>query len=111
AGGGVHPGPEGEKLARRRPARPPAKEGAGPVRGGEDPPDGARVVAARRGRRRGGRGAGNRRGPGRTRDEGGTVNGQETELERAVGEILIDEDRLNERIRELGREISADYEG
>ena len=39
------------------------------------------------------------------------MNGQETELERAVGEILIDEDRLNERIRELGREISADYEG
>jgi hypoxanthine phosphoribosyltransferase len=39
------------------------------------------------------------------------VNGQETELERAVGEILIDEDRLKERIRELGQEISADYEG
>ncbi len=39
------------------------------------------------------------------------MNGQETELERAVGEILIDEDALKERIRELGREISADYEG
>jgi len=34
-----------------------------------------------------------------------------TELERAVGEILIGEDRLQERIRELGREISSDYEG
>jgi hypoxanthine phosphoribosyltransferase len=39
------------------------------------------------------------------------VNEQETELERAVGEILIDEEALKERIRELGREISADYEG
>jgi hypoxanthine phosphoribosyltransferase len=35
----------------------------------------------------------------------------QTELERGVGEILIDEDRLQERIRELGRELSADYEG
>jgi hypoxanthine phosphoribosyltransferase len=39
------------------------------------------------------------------------VNSQETELERAVGEILIDADALSARIRELGREISADYEG
>ena len=35
----------------------------------------------------------------------------QTEVERGVGEILIDEERLQERIRELGREISADYEG
>ena len=35
----------------------------------------------------------------------------QTEVERGVGEILIEEDRLQERIRELGREISADYEG
>ncbi len=34
-----------------------------------------------------------------------------TELERGVGEILIEEDRLQARIRELGRELSADYEG
>jgi hypoxanthine phosphoribosyltransferase len=34
-----------------------------------------------------------------------------TELERGVGEILIDEERLQTRIRELGRELSADYEG
>ena len=33
------------------------------------------------------------------------------EIERAVGEILIDEDRLQARIRELGAEITADYEG
>jgi hypoxanthine phosphoribosyltransferase len=32
-------------------------------------------------------------------------------VERGVGEILIEEERLQERIRELGREISADYEG
>jgi hypoxanthine phosphoribosyltransferase len=37
--------------------------------------------------------------------------GSETELERAVGEILIDESTLKARIQELGREISADYEG
>jgi hypoxanthine phosphoribosyltransferase len=35
----------------------------------------------------------------------------QTELERGVGEVLIDEDRLQERIRELGREISTDYAG
>jgi hypoxanthine phosphoribosyltransferase len=34
-----------------------------------------------------------------------------TELERAVGEVLIEEERLQTRIRELGRELSADYEG
>jgi hypoxanthine phosphoribosyltransferase len=33
------------------------------------------------------------------------------ELERGVGEILIEEARLHERIRELGREISAEYAG
>ena len=33
----------------------------------------------------------------------------QSELERAVGEILIDADRLQERIRELGEEITADY--
>jgi len=35
----------------------------------------------------------------------------QTELERGVGEILIDEDRLQERIRELGDELSRDYAG
>ena len=35
----------------------------------------------------------------------------QTEVEQGVGEILIDEDKLQERIRELGREISAEYEG
>ena len=34
-----------------------------------------------------------------------------TEVERGVGEILIEEDALQSRIRELGREISADYAG
>jgi len=33
------------------------------------------------------------------------------ELERAVGEVLIGEEELQARIRELGREISADYAG
>jgi hypoxanthine phosphoribosyltransferase len=35
----------------------------------------------------------------------------QTELERGVGEVLIEEDQLQERIRELGREISSDYAG
>ena len=34
-----------------------------------------------------------------------------TELERAVGEILIEKAPLQKRIQELGAEISADYEG
>ena len=34
-----------------------------------------------------------------------------TELERGVGEILIEEDALQSRIRELGAEVSADYAG
>ena len=33
------------------------------------------------------------------------------ELERAVGEVLIDEDALQSRIRELGAEVSSDYAG
>jgi hypoxanthine phosphoribosyltransferase len=35
----------------------------------------------------------------------------QTELERAVTEILIEEDALRRRVAELGEEISADYEG
>jgi hypoxanthine phosphoribosyltransferase len=34
-----------------------------------------------------------------------------TELERAVGEVLIDADVLRTRIAELGEEISAEYQG
>ncbi len=37
--------------------------------------------------------------------------GRQTELEAAVGEILIGEQQLRSRIRELGEEISTDYEG
>ena len=33
------------------------------------------------------------------------------ELQRAVGEILIEEDALRRRVAELGAEISADYDG
>src|ERR1044071_7623839 len=35
----------------------------------------------------------------------------QTELERGVGEVLIDEARLQARIRELGREITGEYAG
>ena len=36
---------------------------------------------------------------------------QQSELERAVGDVLIDPDALQARIRELGEEINADYAG
>ena len=35
----------------------------------------------------------------------------QAELERGVGEVLIEADRLQERIAELGAEVSADYSG
>src|SRR5580765_7230138 len=35
----------------------------------------------------------------------------QTELERGVGEILIDSDELRARVAELGEEITADYTG
>jgi hypoxanthine phosphoribosyltransferase len=35
----------------------------------------------------------------------------QTELEQAVGEILIDEDTLSSRVAELGAEVSGDYQG
>jgi hypoxanthine phosphoribosyltransferase len=35
----------------------------------------------------------------------------QTELERGVSEILIEEDRLRSRVVDLGEEISADYTG
>src|SRR3982751_2221581 len=35
----------------------------------------------------------------------------QTELERGVGDVLIEEETLQARIRDLGREISADYTG
>ena len=52
------------------------------------------------------------RGPqdiGPARAEAG--EGREAELERGVGEILIDEDTLQARVVELGAEVSADYGG
>jgi len=35
----------------------------------------------------------------------------QTELERAVAEVLVDEESLRTRVAELGEEISTDYEG
>jgi hypoxanthine phosphoribosyltransferase len=34
-----------------------------------------------------------------------------TELERAVGEVLIDEETLSARVAELGAEVASDYDG
>ena len=48
------------------------------------------------------------RGPGM---EGCRAVTQGAELERAVGEVLIDESTLQARIIELGAEISSDYAG
>jgi hypoxanthine phosphoribosyltransferase len=38
-------------------------------------------------------------------------DGAQAELERAVEEVLIDAEKLQRRIAELGEEISADYDG
>ena len=35
----------------------------------------------------------------------------QTELERGVAEVLIEEDTLRARVEELGEEISRDYAG
>ena len=35
----------------------------------------------------------------------------QTEVERGVAEVLIEEEALQERVRELGREVSLDYGG
>jgi len=35
----------------------------------------------------------------------------QTELERAVGEVLIGQDTLSARVAELGAEVSSDYDG
>jgi hypoxanthine phosphoribosyltransferase len=35
----------------------------------------------------------------------------QAELERGVSEVLIDEERLRQRVAELGDEVSADYDG
>jgi hypoxanthine phosphoribosyltransferase len=35
----------------------------------------------------------------------------QTELERAVGEVLIDQETLSARVAQLGAEVSGDYEG
>src|SRR6476620_6238326 len=64
-------------------------------------------MAPRRTRARRRRRAGPRRGAGRE----GRARVSQTELERAVGEILIDEETLAARVAELGAEVSADYEG
>src|SRR5579871_256303 len=70
-----------------------------------------------------GPGQGGRGGSGRDRSRGNrghsTMSNRPTggwaagnsELERAVGEVLIDAERLQTRIQELGEEITADYAG
>src|SRR5437588_249040 len=96
-------------MACRRPARGAPQEDPGRVRRRQDPAVRARGVASRRARGRGRRRAGARRGAGRPRGPGGRVT--ESTLERAVDEVLIEEERLRGRVAELGEEISADYAG
>src|SRR5205807_3376198 len=50
------------------------------------------------------------RGSSKRKEFAPSVSSQ-TELARAVTEVLIDEDRLRARVVELGEEISADYAG
>src|SRR5689334_1169923 len=102
------PRPPRAGLAAGRPPGRALEEGAGRLRRREGPALGPGGMAARRARRRGRRGARHRR---RAWDRGKpNVNGL-TEVERGVGEILIEEDSLQARIRELGRDVSADYAG
>src|SRR5262249_57526554 len=46
-----------------------------------------------------------------SRRRGCSPSVSQTELERDVAEILIEEDRLKSRVQELGEELSADYGG
>jgi hypoxanthine phosphoribosyltransferase len=39
------------------------------------------------------------------------VHKERSSIERGVGEVLLEEDAIQARIRELGREISSDYAG
>src|SRR5919199_1340329 len=66
-------------------------------------------MASRRARRRGGRRPRPGRGPRHPRHAGGGLT--ESTLERAVTEVLIAEERLRNRVAELGEEVSADYAG
>src|SRR5579875_861473 len=94
-------------MEARRPARGEEAQDPGRVRRREGAALGARGVAARGARRRGRGGARDRRPSGRRGGAGMSA----TELERAVAEVLIDEDALQRRVAELGAEISADYAG
>src|SRR5262245_21905896 len=100
--------PPRARLAGRRPAGGASYESAGRLRGREGAAVRTRGLAARRPRRRGRRRAGHRRGAGRDRQERCV---SQTELERVVAEVLVDQDALAERIAELGDEISEDYDG
>src|SRR5581483_9538820 len=92
-------------TSARRPPRGPPQEAAGRARRREGAARRARRVARRRGRAGGCSGARDR---GRSRGTGDArVNG--TELDRGVGEILIDADALRARVGELGAEISEAY--
>src|SRR5262249_2403577 len=84
----------------------PQQEGAGRVRRREDPALRARGMASRRQGPRCRRRPRDRR---RTGNQGGAA--MSTQLDAAIGEILIDEETLAARVAELGAEVSADYEG
>ena len=49
--------------------------------------------------------------PGIVEAEGVEAERGQTELERGVAEVLVEEEALRARVHELGEEISADYEG
>src|SRR5581483_3241423 len=94
-------------MAGRRPARRAQQEDPGRFRGRQDPPFPARGMAARCARGRGDRGPRHRRSSGC----GGRARMSATELERAVTDVLIEPDALQQRVAELGEEISSDYAG
>ena len=107
-------GPRRSHAPSRRSPRRAHEEGAGCARGREGAESRARHLADRRLGRRGRGGSRDRRSarlgrcrPGMEGSRGMT----QTELEKAVGEVLIEEDAIQARIGELGAEISADYAG
>ena len=108
------PRPHRPHAPAGRPSRRSHEEDSGRVRRRKGAERCPRRVADRRLRQR---------GRGRSRTRGGAWLGRhrprmerlrdvtQAELDKAVGEVLIEEDAIQSRIGELGVEISADYAG
>ena len=101
-------GARGAHVAAGRSPRRPHPESPGRVHGREGAAPGAQGLAARRSR---GRGCLDPRDRGQSRGESEALIEITSELERGVGDVLIDADALRGRIAELGDDISDHYRG